>query len=454
MIAIGGAIGTGLFLGAGGRLATTGPSLIFIYLLCGVFVFLVLRALGELIMHRPTSGSFTSYAREFYGEKMAFIAGWMYWGTFTLACIMDSTAIAVYLKFWAPHWSLLADTPQWILALGALSLAYLVNILSVKVFGELEFWFSIVKVAALVIFMIIGIAFLVLGGETDMGATGFSVISSNGGFFPGELLAPMLALAGVATSYGGSEMIGLAAGETTNPRTVVPRAVNSVLLRIALFYVGSVAVLTLLLPYSAYSGDESPFVTFFSHIGNPNAAATASSIMNVVVLTAAFSAMNAAMYSNGRTLRSMALNGSAPSFTTAMTKQGVPAAGITFTALISLLGVLVNVFFPSKAFEIVFETAAIGVMGSWSVIVLCQIKLHRLARSGKITRPTFRLIGAPFTAYLTLGFLVLVFLSLALSETGRWVQTIFVCGVVPTMIIGWFLSRKKIAAMAQARQPH
>ena len=180
MIAIGGAIGTGLFLGAGGRLQQGGPLLVLVYAVCGFFAFLVLRALGELVLHRPSSGSFVSYAREFYGEKMAYVAGWMYFLNWAMTAIVDSTAVALYVKYW----SLFSAVPQWLLALIALVVVVSLNLISVKVFGEMEFWFALIKVGALVAFLVVGIVVLSAGWPTDLGQTGFAMLAQNGGLLP------------------------------------------------------------------------------------------------------------------------------------------------------------------------------------------------------------------------------------------------------------------------------
>lgn len=450
MIAIGGAIGTGLFMGAGGRLASSGPALILVYALCGVFAFLILRALGELVLHRPSSGSFVSYAREFFGEKMAFAAGWIYSLNWAFTAIVDVTAVALYVRFWGQYWVPLRAIPQWVVALVALVVVLALNLVSVKVFGEMEFWFALIKVGALVTFMIFGVAFIVLGGQTDLGATGFTIIPEHDGWFPTGAVAPMLAISGVVFAYAGIELVGTAAGETAEPRKVMPRAVNAVVLRIGIFYVGSVLLLSLLLPFSAFQAGESPFVTFFSHLGNPETAAVSASVMNFVVLTAALSSLNAGLYSTGRILRSMAVNGSAPRFTARISRTGVPYGGILLTAAVALLGVVLNAVAPSDAFEIVLEVSAIGIIGCWGTIVLCQIRLHQRAQRGVAERPPFRLPGAPFTAYLTLAFLAFVLVTMAFSETGRWVlASTLVLG--PMLVAGWFIQRRRIAEVAAQR---
>lgn len=453
MIAIGGAIGTGLFLGAGGRLASSGPSLMLVYLVCGIFAFLILRALGELVLHRPSSGSFVSYAREFYGERMAYGAGWMYFLNWAFTSIVDVTAAALYIKTFGTLFGVqwLEDAPQWIPALIALVVVLALNLVSVKVFGEMEFWFALIKVAALVLFLVIGIAFIVFGGRTDVGATGLSVIGDNGGMFPTGIVAPVLAIAGVVFAYAAIELVGTAAGETKEPHKVMPRAVNTVIFRIAIFYVGSVLLLSLLLPFTSYEAGVSPFVTFFSHLGDPQLGQTSAAIMNFVVLTAALSSLNAGLYSTGRILRSMAVNGSAPAFTGRMSSHGVPYGGIMLTAVITLLGVGLNALFPSEAFEIVLEVSALGIIGGWATIILCHIQFVRWARQGKVERPHFRLWGAPYTGYLTLAFLLFVLVTMGFSDTGRWVLLSLVV-LIPLLIAGWFAARPRILAAARARE--
>lgn len=411
MIALGGAIGTGLFLGAGGRLASAGPGLFLVYGICGIFVFLILRALGELVLHRPSSGSFVSYAREFYGEKVAFVAGWMYFLNWAMTGIVDTTAIAHYCHYWRAF----QPIPQWTLALIALLVVLSMNLISVRLFGELEFWASLIKVIALVTFLIVGTVFLAGRYKIDGQETGVSLWSSHGGIVPTGLLPIVLVTSGVVFAYAAIELVGIAAGETAEPAKIMPRAINSVVLRIACFYVGSTVLLALLLPYTAYKEHVSPFVTFFSKIGID----AAGSVMNLVVLTAALSSLNAGLYSTGRILRSMAINGSGPRFTAPMSKTGVPYGGILLTAGIGLLGIILNAIKPSQAFEIVLHIAATGVIAAWATIVACQLRLHRMANAGQLQRPKFRMPLSPFSGYLTLAFLAGVLDPDVLRRTTR-----------------------------------
>ncbi|WP_020116569.1 amino acid permease [Streptomyces canus] len=440
MIAIGGAIGTGLFLGAGGRLHTAGPALALAYLVCGIFAFFVVRALGELVLYRPSSGSFVSYAREFLGEKGAYVAGWMYFLNWSTTGIADITAIALYTHYW----SLFTDIPQWTLALIALAVVLAVNLISVKIFGEMEFWFAIIKVATLVGFMLIGIFLLATQHEVGGRAPGVSVISDNGGVFPHGVMPVVLVMQGVIFAYAALELVGVAAGETAEPEKVVPRAVNSIMWRVGLFYVGSVVLLALLLPGSVYSADQSPFVTVLSKIGVP----AAGDVMNLVVLTAAMSSLNSGLYSTGRILRSMATAGSAPKFTARMNRSQVPYGGILLTCAVCVLGVVLNYLMPSQAFEIVLNVASLGVISTWVIIMVCHLVFVRHARSGLLTRPSFRLPFSPATEITTIAFL-LACLGMMWNdpEVGR--RTLLLIPVIAVLLVGgWFGIRRRVERTA------
>ncbi|MGI4895036.1 MAG: amino acid permease [Janthinobacterium lividum] len=445
MIAIGGAIGTGLFLGAGGRLASAGPGLFIVYGVCGFFVFLMLRALGELVLHRPSSGSFVSYAREFYGEKAAFVAGWMYFFNWAMTAIVDITAIATYMHYWQTF----SSAPQWLLALIALVVVLSLNLVSVKIFGEMEFWFALIKVVALTAFLIVGVVFLAGRFPIEGQQTGLSVLSDHGGLFPEGAVPLIVVISGVIFAYAAVELVGTAAGETENPEKIMPRAINTVIIRIVLFYVGSLVLLGLLLPYTAYAAGESPFVTFFSKIGVPGA----GDIMNFVVLTSALSSLNAGLYSTGRIVRSMAMNGSAPKFTAKLNKGGVPFGGILITGAIAVLGVVLNAVAPGRAFEIVLNASALGIVASWGTIILCQLRLFSWSKKGIVSRPSYRMFGAPYTGYLVLAFLLAVLVIMAYDSESR--PTIYsLVVIIPLLVIGWFSVRKRVLAAAEERMGH
>ena len=435
MIAIGGAIGTGLFLGAGARLQLAGPALALVYLACGVFAFLIMRALGELVMHRPTSGSFVSYAREFMGERGSFVAGWMYYLNWAMTGIVDITAVAIYMKYWAAF----SDVPQWTLALGALVVVSIVNMIGVKVFGELEFWFSLIKVGAIAAFLVVGTYFLASGHAVAGHLPGFHLISENGGILPHGIVPALLIVQGVVFAYASIELVGVAAGETADARKVMPKAINSVMWRIALFYVGSVVLFTTLLPWTAYSAGESPFVTFFGKLGVPYM----GTVMNIVVLTAALSSLNSGLYSTGRTLRAMAMGGSAPKFVSRMNASGVPYGGILITVAIDAIGVPLNYIVPTQAFEIVLNMASLGIIATWGFIVICQMLFRRKVNRGELREVSFRMPGAPFTSWLTLAFLFSVLVLMAFDYPSGTYTIATIPVVVLALVVGWRLAKRR-----------
>lgn len=438
MIAIGGAIGTGLFLGAGARLQIAGPSLAFVYLVCGVFSFLILRALGELVMHRPSSGSFVSYAREFLGEQASFVAGWMYFLNWAMTGIVDITAVALYMHYWGAF----AAVPQWVFALAALCIVSTMNLIGVKWFAEMEFWFALIKVAAIALFLVVGTVILGTGHHVAGNATGVHVIMDNGGIFPHGLLPALVLVQGVVFAFAGVELVGTAAGECKDARKVLPRAINSVIWRIALFYVGSVVLLVCLLPWSTYKAGQSPFVTFFGALGVPGI----GSMMNLVVLSAALSSLNSGLYSTGRVLRALAMGGSAPSFLSRMSSQSVPYAGILVTVAIYVLGVVLNYLVPSSVFEIVLNIASLGIISTWGFIVVCQMKFRGAVARGEVEPVSFKMPGAPLTSWLTLAFLLGVLVLMAFDyPNGTW--TVASIPLVAALLaLGWFWMQRRTQA--------
>lgn len=408
MIAIGGAIGVGLFLGAGGRLHKTGPAVILAYAFCGIIAFFLMRALGELVLHRPSSGSFVSYAREFFGDKWAYAAGWMYMLNWMTSGIAELAAVGSYFQYWWP------DLPKWVPALIALAIVLVINITSVKAFGEFEFWASMLKVVALSVFIIVGLALVLtrhnIGGHR---ASVTNLWHFDGGFMPNGLFPLVLVTQGVIFAYATIELVGTAAGETQNAREVIPRAVHAVIYRIAIFYVGAITLLAILLPYTAYSSNESPFVSLFSRLGVPGI----GDLMNIVVITAAFSSCNSGLYSTGRVLKSLAAAGEAPRFTARLNKSQVPVGGIMLTASVYLAGIVLTYLLPADAFEIALETAAVGVVWTWCTIFACQIALRRKVNRGEVESSGFQMPGYPVTSWFGIISLVGIIAIMAIDPT-------------------------------------
>ncbi|WP_297007504.1 amino acid permease [uncultured Corynebacterium sp.] len=427
MMAIGSAIGTGLFLGAGGRLHDAGPSLFIAYAVCGFFGFLVLRAIGELVMHRPSSGGVVSYAREFLGERAAYLLGWNYFLQWAITGIADVTAFALYLKFW----SVFDSVPQWVLALVALVVVVGFNMIGVAVFGELEFWFSLIKVAAIVIFLVTGVIFILTGHSLDGVTPGLSNIADHGGIFPEGVVPLAVVTSGVFFAYLGIEVIATAAGETENARAEMPRAVNNVVWRILVLYCGSVLVMSLLLPYTEFKADESPFVTVFSKVG----ISQMGDIMNLVVITAVLSSLNAGLYSTGRVIRTMSHAGSAPHSLGELNNRGVPFGGIALTSVVVIIGVIINYVAPGRAFDIAMNLTAVTLVLTWGAMIIAQMKLMKRAERGEIERPSFRMPLAPYSNWLTLAFLLLVVVLVASGDSiGFWTIVIS----IPIILVVWF----------------
>ncbi|MDT8912838.1 amino acid permease [Amycolatopsis sp. PS_44_ISF1] len=437
MIAIGGAIGVGLFLGAGGKLHQVGPSLVFSYAICGIAAYFVMRALGELVMHRQSSGSFVTYAREFIGPWAGFVSGWMYWLNWAMTGIAEITAVAIYVHKWLP------DLPQWITALVALGVLVTVNLLSVKLFGELEFWFSVVKVLAIVVFLVTALGLVFTGADIGGTTAGVHNLTDHGGFFPAGIGIALMTLQAVIFAYSAIEVVGIAAGETKDAASVLPKAINGVVWRIAVFYVGSVLMLAMLLPWPFYSGDESPFVTVFSRLGIGGI----GDVMNAVVLTAALSSCNSGLYSTGRILRALAEKGEAPQFVGRMNSRHVPYGGILFTSIAYVLGVVLNYIVPSEAFDIAIAIASLGVVATWATLIYSQLRMRQAALRGELERPSYRMPGAPYTNWATLGFLVLVVALMGFSDGAEKIAFYSIPAIVVVLVLGWrFVSRRRPAA--------
>jgi L-asparagine permease len=448
MIAIGGAIGTGLFLGSASRLHNNGPALLFTYAFVGVIAYFLMRALGELVLHRATSGAFVSYMREFYGEKWAYVTGWMYWLNWALTGIAELSAVGLYVQYWFPL------MPTWATVLIALAVVLVINLLSARAFGEFEFWAAIAKVGAIVAFLAVGLVVVIGGFSIGGHEAGFHNLWSNpGGFWPSSgdfnWYGPILAMSGVVFAYAAIEMVGVAAGEMEDAKTEVPKAVNAVIFRIAVFYCGSILLLVSMLPTSEYKSGTSPFVTVFERLG----LTWMTTAIQVVLIIAALSSLNAGLYSTGRVLRSLGMSKQAPGFTLKMSSSGVPWAGIVMTSVVYVFGSLLN-FFAPDAFEIALEAAAIGVIFTWGTIFVCQLRLRRLTDRGVIPPSPFPAPGSPYTSYIGLAFLALVVVGMAISGWqsspyfGHKVNFLVVVFGIPlialALAIGWRIVKPKV----------
>ncbi|EYT78227.1 amino acid permease [Streptomyces andamanensis] len=408
MIAIGGAIGTGLFLGAGKSISKAGPSIILAYAVAGFVIFLIMRALGELLMYRPVSGSFSEYARQFIGPFAGFVTGWTYWLFWVVTGITEVTAAAAYMTYWF-------EIPQWVSALVFTVVLYGANLISVKLFGELEFWFSMVKVTAIIGMILICVGVLTIGFSDAGDTASVSHLWNEGGFFPHGVGNTLMTLQMVMFAFLAVELVGVTAGESKDPKTVLPRAINTVPWRIAVFYVGALIMILSVVPWTAFHAGESPFVVAFQKMGLPAGAG----IVNFVVLTAALSSCNSGMYSTGRMLRDLALNSQGPRFFTRLTSSGTPLIGTTFSAALMLVGVWINYQWPGKAFDYVVSFATISGMWAWIVILVCQIRYRRKSDRGELPVSEFRAPGGVWASVFALAFIGMVIVLMGIDKDAR-----------------------------------
>jgi len=409
LIAIGGTIGVGLFLGSARAIHNAGPGLLLAYAIGGVAIFFIMRALGELLTYRPVAGSFATYAEEFCGPFAGFVTGWSYWFMWVVMAMAELTAIGIYVRYWFP------DVPQWLPALVALVLLYGANLLAVRVFGELEFWFALIKVATIVSFIVIGLV-VIVGHVGELGATAsFANLYSHGGFLPYGPLGVLLTMQIVMFAYSGVELIGVTAGEAENPSVVLPQATNGIILRILIFYLGALLVIMSLVPWNELSPSVSPFVYVFEKLRIPAAAG----LITLVVITAAASSCNSGLFSTGRMLFSLAERGQGPRAFARLNANHVPAAGIHVSAAFMLIAVVLNYCVPKEVFTWVTSITLIGTLWTWGIIMVSHRNYRRAVAAGRAAAAPFRMPGAPLANYLVLAFLVAVSALLWLDRDTR-----------------------------------
>jgi AAT family amino acid transporter/D-serine/D-alanine/glycine transporter len=396
-----------------------------------------MRALGELLTYRPVAGSFATYADEFCGPFAGFITGWSYWFNWVVSVMAETTAIGIYVRFWIP-WM-----PQWLPPLIVLIVLYGANLVAVRMFGELEFWFALIKVVAIMALILagLGVIFFHFG---DFGSqASFTNLWTHGGFLPFGTLGVLLTLQIVMFAYSGVELIGVTAGEAENPAVVLPRATNGIIFRILLFYLGALIVIMALVPWNQLSPDTSPFVFVFQKLGIPAAA----SIINAVVITAAASSCNSGIFSTGRMLYSLACRGQSPRVFASVNRQNVPAAAIHASAAIMLIGVFLNYEVPKHVFTWVTSIVLIGTLLPWGMIMAAHLGYRRAVREGRAAGSTFRMPGAPVVNYLVIAFLLFVTAMLWLQPDTRVALYVapFWFGL---LAVGYFLGVKPQAVRA------
>ncbi|WP_270770100.1 amino acid permease [Lactobacillus crispatus] len=393
MIAIGGAIGTGLFLGSGSAIHSAGPSIILSYLIVGIITFFMMRALGELILADPESHSFLESIKKYLGKRAEFVAGWMYWACWLSLAMADLTATGIYLRYWFP-W-----LPQWVGPLVIVILLMLINMVNVGLFGELESWFSMIKVIAIVVLIVTGAVMLLLHTHVKGGYVSLTNLVSHGGFFPTGIWGFLLSFQMVVFAFVGVEIVGQTASETANPQKDIPKAINTLPVRIGLFYVGSMLAIMSVYPWNHITTTSSPFVQVFTGIG----VTAAAGILNFVVLTAAMSATNSAIFSTSRSLYSLARNGHAPKRLGELTKKAIPMNASMTSSLILFVVVALNYLMPAEIFSVVSTVSTICFVIVWIMIMAAHIVYHK---QNKQSLGSFKMPGYPVTSWLTLAFYI------------------------------------------------
>nr|WP_321315663.1 amino acid permease [uncultured Ligilactobacillus sp.] len=435
MIAIGGAIGTGLFLGSGTAIRNAGPSVILSYLIFGIFVFFMMRALGELLMSDLSKHSFIDFIKEYLGNKTSFVIGWMYFGCFLACAMADLTASGIYFKFWFP------DLPQWIPPLVILVCLLLINMVNVSMFGELESWLSMVKILAIIALIVVGAILVVIHAHIGNSVASLSNLTSHHGFFPTGLSGFIESFQMVAFAFAGIEMVGLTAGETKDPINDIPKSINSLPVRIGLFYVGSMIAIMSVYPWNKIQTSSSPFVQVFSGAG----IAGAATILNIVVITATVSATNSALFSTSRSLYSLAKTGHAPKRFTKLSSSAVPNKALQFSSLLLFFVVILNYIIPGKVFEIISSVAAINFIFVWIVILFCHYKYRqKMKQKGQnADELKFKMPGYPFTDWISLVFFIAILILLVFLPQTKLAMLISVIWVGILLIFSVAIERKK-----------
>lgn len=399
-LALGSAIGTGLFYGSASAIKQAGPSVLLAYMLAGVAIYIVMRALGEMAVHNPVSDSFSRYASEYLSPLAGFTTGWTYVFEMVIVAIADVTAFGIYMGFWFP------DVPRWIWVLSVILFLGAINLIHVKVYGEVEFWLSIVKVTAIIAMILGGFGIMLYGmhiPNSDF-TPGIANLWQHGGFMPNGISGFIACFSVVVFAFGGIEIIGVTAGETQDPKTAIPRAINAVPIRIILFYVLTIFVLMAIFPWNQIGTSGSPFVQIFEGLGIKSAAA----ILNVVVITAAVSAINSDVFGAGRMMYGMALKGHAPKIFCKTSKNGAPLMPVVVMTLVLLVGVVLNYLIPENVFEIIASIATFATVYVWLMILLAQMGMRKKLSVEEIKKLDFPIIGWPIAPILATAFMIFV----------------------------------------------
>lgn len=430
LIAIGGTIGTGLFLGSGKAISLAGPSIILAYLIVGIATFFVMRALGELLLSNAGYQSFTDFAVDYIGPWAGFVTGWTYWFCWIMTAMADIIAVGMYVQYWF-------DIPQWVPALICLTILLGLNLLTVKLFGELEFWFAIIKVITILALIVIGVVLLVIGFKTEVGTVSVQNLWQHGGFFPNGISGFLFSFQMVVFAFVGVELVGVSAAETADPRKNIPSAINKIPLRILFFYVGALIVLLSINPWNQLNADTSPFVKTFTLVGIP----VAAGIINFVVLTSAASASNSGLFSTSRIMYNLGRQNGGTGMLAKLNKNAVPSNALLISTVIVSIGTLLSKLIPEQAFGIVTTISAICFIWVWSIILISHIR-YKKTRPDLHQKSVFKAPLTPFINYVVLALFGFILLVMLISESTR--SALLLTPLWFVLLFGlYFFKRKK-----------
>lgn len=412
MISLGGIIGTGLFLGSGYAIGEAGPlGAILAYLVGGLLMYLAMVCLGELSVVMPVSGSFQAHATKFIGPATGFVVGWVYWLSWALYVGLEFIAAGLLMKRWFP------DTPTWIWCAIFVILLFSINSLTSKVFAETEYWFAGIKVLAVILFIAVGLS--AIFGVIDLKSEPTPYLSNfiGDGLFPAGMVGIFISMMTVIFAFQGSEIMGVAAGETEEPEKNIPKAIRTIVFRILLFYVFAIFVLSALVPYKEAGVLESPFVMVFEMVGLPYAA----DIMNFVILTAILSVGNTGLFACTRVMYSLADSGMAPKIFSKLNKRGVPSYALLVTLGFALLSLLTSVIAEDTLFVVLLSISGIGGTLTWLAIAVAQIGFRRqyIKNGGKVEDLKYRVKLYPFVPILCIVMCLFIFAFTFYDETQR-----------------------------------
>ncbi|MFJ3220057.1 amino acid permease [Kitasatospora sp. NPDC086801] len=437
MIAIGGVIGAGLFVGSGAGIASTGPGILLSYTLAGVLVVLVMRMLGEMAAADPQSGSFSAYADRALGRWAGFSIGWLYWFFWVVVLAVEATAGAKILNGWMP------GVPQWAFALLVMAVLTATNLFSVASYGEFEFWFAGIKVVAIAAFLVIA-TLAVFGVLPGTHAVGTSNLTGHGGFLPHGVGAVFTGMLTVVFAFMGSEIVTLAAGESEDPERAVSKATNSVIWRIGIFYLGSILLVVTLLPWDSDAVKGSPYVAVLEHVGIPGA----GQVMNVIVLTAVLSCLNSGMYTASRMAFSLGQRGDAPRAFATVTNRGVPRVAILSSVVFGFVAVFFNYTSPDTVFAFLLNSSGAVALFVWLVICFSQLRMRRIIERETPERLTVRMWLYPYLTWTAIGMIGFVVAYMFTDADGRKQMYLSLVAAAIVLAASAVVGRRRRAAVA------